>query len=144
MPTRSWTIKNFSSRKKFSGKKISNMEIIYANILFTLTIDLFTLIIYAKCMSEYREFLPCDPERPCRVAEKLGRAACFEDVHHEAYPRREYRTRLEKAFRESPAVKVLICRALHNEIHATEQPPEKPSAGEMREIIRRGNREEKV
>ena len=95
------------------------------------------LFVTLNGMSEYREFLPCDPERPCRVAEKLGRAACFEDVHHEAYPRREYRTRLEKAFRESPAVKVLICRALHNEIHATEQPPEKPSAGEMREIIRR-------
>lgn len=79
------------------------------------------------------ERFPCDPSRECRVREKTG---CFEDVHHKEWPRRAYSTPLEKEYRELEDNKELTCRDRHNEIHATQQPPEKPSHEEMNAAIR--------
>lgn len=74
------------------------------------------------------ERVPCDPNRECRIRDTIG---CFEDIDHEYWPSRQYRTPLEKEFRELPENKRQICRDLHNERHATESPPEKPSRREM-------------
>lgn len=79
------------------------------------------------------ERFPCDPERECRLRETIG---CFEDVHHKKWPRRDYRTPVEKEYRELEDNKELSCRDRHNEIHATQRPPEKPSREEMLASVR--------
>lgn len=81
---------------------------------------------------EHIERYPCSPEIPCKYREE-GR--CFEDIHHEAYPKSEYRTALEKKFRNHVMNKVLICRALHDDGHAQNLPPKKASPAEMRSLI---------
>ena len=55
----------------------------------------------------------------------------FTDVHHLYHPRADYRSPIEKQYRELPHHKVQICRNEHNEIHATEKPPTKPDRAEM-------------
>lgn len=57
---------------------------------------------------------------------KYAREGCFADTHHDFYPRSDYRTPTEKRFRELPENKELLCRAEHDERHATEAPPQKP------------------
>ena len=52
---------------------------------------------------------------------------CFKDTHHRYYYRRNYRTKVERIFRELPENQEVICRFRHDEIHANEEPPEKPS-----------------
>ncbi len=56
---------------------------------------------------------------------------CFTDLHHLYFPRRDYKTNVEKQFRNLPENKEQLCRAEHNERHATEPPPLKPSRDEM-------------
>lgn len=51
---------------------------------------------------------------------------CYEDIHHH-YWQSTYNTDIEQIFGNLPENKKEICRAEHNEIHATEQPPELPS-----------------
>lgn len=64
----------------------------------------------------------CPNPRPdCRYAQE----GCFSDTHHIFYPRRDYRTPVEKAFRLLPENKVELCRVEHEEIHAA-LAPEKP------------------
>lgn len=75
----------------------------------------------------------CSPSVDCPVRQFAR--GCFEDVHHEYYPRSDYVTKLEKEFRELPDNKTKMCRAQHNERHATEQPPEKPSVEDMRYAV---------
>jgi len=55
----------------------------------------------------------------------------FQDTHHTAYPRRDYRTAVEKRWRELPVNKIQICRGLHDAIHASGYIPAKPSRDEM-------------
>lgn len=81
---------------------------------------------------ENLEGTPCDESVPCGLRETTG---CFEDVHHKYFPRRSYRTPLEKEFRELPENKVVICRQLHNDEHATIEPPDKPPISEMRQRV---------
>lgn len=88
--------------------------------------------IYGHDMTSYRERIPCDPNRACLVRDNEG---CHEDIHHEQYYARWYRTKLERAFRDHILNKVLICRDLHNEKHATEDPPQKPTIKEMQEFL---------
>lgn len=76
---------------------------------------------------------PCpDPKPDCKYAPH-----CFADTHHEAFPRKSYRSRLEVAYRHVTAV--TICRREHDEIHAEwwakGQVPQKPTAQEMRRAI---------
>jgi len=56
---------------------------------------------------------------------------CFADTHHKWFFSRWYRTAVEKDFRELPENKEQLCRAEHEEIHATQPPPEKPSREQM-------------
>lgn len=58
---------------------------------------------------------------------------CFEDTHHLYYPKSDYRTKVERTFRSIH--KVEMCRWAHVELHATQEPPEKPEYEEMVESI---------
>ena len=78
------------------------------------------------------ERIPCDPNAECKLRYTIG---CFEDLHHEAYPKSAYRTKLEKKFRQHVMNKVVICRNLHNDGHAQNLPPKKPSPGEMKKLM---------
>jgi len=60
---------------------------------------------------------------------------CYSDTHHEFFPKHKYRTKLERAFRNLTANTVQICRAEHDEIHATIRPPKKPSRQEMKRAV---------
>ena len=44
---------------------------------------------------------------------------------------------VEREYRELPEHKVQLCRAEHDELHATQEPPEKPSRNEMLQAIAR-------
>jgi len=59
----------------------------------------------------------------------------FKDTHHRYYPRRAYKTPLEKAFRNLPCHREVIWRSVHEEIHATQPIPEKPSRDEMLAVL---------
>lgn len=71
----------------------------------------------------------CSDNLECPLRDTL--TGCFEDVHHKAWPARLYRGGLAKRYRELEENKEITCRARHNEIHATEEPPERPSRQEM-------------
>lgn len=61
---------------------------------------------------------------------------CFTDTHEIYYPRRDYKTAIEKQFRKLGCNVVKICRRVHDEIHA--QNPNgvpKPSREEMLQTI---------
>lgn len=83
---------------------------------------------------------PCPPEmrERCRVFESEGR--CYEDVHHENWPRNDYKTEIEREFRELDSEKILICRALHNAIHARKRKSDKPTRNEMLDAIQKEKR----
>jgi hypothetical protein len=75
----------------------------------------------------------CDFAANCPEAQRPR--GCYEDTHHEVYPAAEYRSRLEKQYRELQSLKEVMCRRLHNQTHAETGPPEKPTAAEMRAAI---------
>ncbi len=84
-------------------------------------------------MEKIRDSTGCPPDicgtDECFVFRTTGE--CFEDIHHEFHPRREYKTGLERKFREIPEFKTILCRASHQLIHAMidkriEPLPEKP------------------
>lgn len=81
------------------------------------------------------EHNPCSPEirENCRVFQAVGE--CFEDLHHDYWPRRDYKTKVEKEFRGLQINERMICRALHNTIHATQMPPIKPTRDQMLGVI---------
>lgn len=69
----------------------------------------------------------CTPEQQ----ERCPLYQHFQDTHHLAYPRSDYRTGVEKRWRELDFNKVSICRGLHNAIHESGYLPEKPTREEM-------------
>lgn len=83
-------------------------------------------------MREHSEYIPCNPNIPCKYREE---DECFEDLHHEAYPKSAYRTALEKRFRNHVLNKVFTCRAIHDDMHAQNLPPQKPDAATMRKFM---------
>lgn len=80
----------------------------------------------------FSDHVPCNPDVYCNLRETIG---CFEDIHHEAYPKSQYRTTLEKEFREHVMNKVLMCRMIHNEEHAQWLIPRKAEPSEMRNLM---------
>lgn len=77
---------------------------------------------------------PCPFESPdCKYFDSP--TGCFSDTHHLQYPRADYRSKLEKQFRELPENKVDICRDMHDECHAFEDLPLKPSLEVMRHTV---------
>lgn len=79
------------------------------------------------------ERLPCDPERECKYRDTDR--GCYEDIDHYYFPRKNYRDSVSKAFRELVVNKTVTCRALHDERHATQSPPPKPSRNEMLAVL---------
>jgi len=73
-----------------------------------------------------RDRISCDYATDCPLAKVNGGRGCKEDIHHRYWPRRRYVNKLEKTFRQLLPNTVKICRRLHEEIHATESPPDKP------------------
>ncbi len=72
--------------------------------------------------------IPCRNENPgCPYYE----SGCYEDIHHTYYPRCQYKSGVDKEFRELPQNKQYLCRQEHDELHATQLPPIKPSHTEM-------------
>ena len=78
----------------------------------------------------------CTPEQRavCPLRE------CFRDVHHKYWPKRWYGSEVAKEFRELPENKVVMCRNEHNELHATELPPDRPPQWYMEAKIRLAER----
>lgn len=70
---------------------------------------------------------PCNENRESCPYQYSG---CFEDTHHLMWPKRDYKTPVERRYRELPENKVQLCRDLHDLEHYQE-PPEKPSREEM-------------
>lgn len=56
---------------------------------------------------------------------------CRQNIHHIYWPAADYKTDIEKEFRELPENKVALCMQEHDEIHRTELPPEKPDRETM-------------
>lgn len=83
-------------------------------------------------MKQHGEHIPCDPTIPCKYRTK---GQCFEDIDHIYGPRDEYRTKLERAFRNHVLNKILRCRQDHENRHATEPFPQKPTVKEMRAFL---------
>lgn len=59
----------------------------------------------------------------CRRRRSIG--------HHLFWPGRDYKTELEKAFRTDPRNILQICECAEKELHATMEPPAKPTVQEM-------------
>jgi len=77
--------------------------------------------------------LPVMPSPECY--EICPRRSEYQDNHHLAFPRREHRTSLERSYRNSAAMIIKICRCKHTDLHSTYNPPEKPDAQTMRDVI---------
>lgn len=68
----------------------------------------------------------CPEPRPdCPYADLRG--GCFSDEHHLFWPRVDYHDIIGSEFRNLAENKEDICRWDHDEIHATELPPVRPS-----------------
>lgn len=81
------------------------------------------------------ERIPCDPERECKYRDTTG---CYEDIDHEYGPKKIYKDKVSKAFRELVIHKTVRCRADHERRHAEEPWPPKPSRDEMLRILDSG------
>lgn len=76
----------------------------------------------------------CPFESPdCKYFNNIN--GCHTSVHHEFYPRVDYKSPVEKRFRELPENKFEVCRQMHDEIHAHDEPPMKPSIEVMRHAV---------
>ena len=78
------------------------------------------------------EGVVCNPTEDCKYY-----PSCYQDSHHVYFPRRDYKTKIEKQFRNLPENLVEMCRLEHDNLHATQTPPEKPSRDEMLVAISR-------
>jgi hypothetical protein len=83
-----------------------------------------------------REACP-DPQPDCKYATLKG--GCFSDLHHTYWPKRLYCGKIATEFRGLPENKQQICRREHDERHATEPIPEKPTIDEMKLAIQLSN-----
>lgn len=73
------------------------------------------------------------PQTDCKYA--LLPEGCFSDEHHLYYPKRRYCGKMAIEFRELPENKEQLCRREHDERHATEPIPIKPSVEVMKAAI---------
>lgn len=81
--------------------------------------------------------MECAPNPECKLWE---RGQCKMDTHHEYWPKRDYRTQVEREFRSLPENQVELCRAEHDTLHETTLPPIKPNRDFMLSAIQRATR----
>lgn len=79
--------------------------------------------------------IPCSTQEQCRL--KNSKLGCRVDIHHLFYPARDYAKGVDKEFRELDENKVVMCRALHEDIHYLEDAPDKPTRTEMLQALGR-------
>jgi len=79
---------------------------------------------------------PCPPDMQARCPVFYQEGECYEDKHHRYWPAPDYRTKNEKEFRELEVNKIIICRWLHNTLHARALPPAKPEVSFMKKAIK--------
>lgn len=60
---------------------------------------------------------------------------CKSNTHHLFWPRRIYKTALEREFRELPENKVQMCKWEHLDLHEFTFPPQKPNHRDMIKAI---------
>lgn len=70
----------------------------------------------------------CQPEQ-CRFPEP------FQDRHHVYHPRREFKTGVEKKFRQLGCFVYTTCRCMHEEWDGAFDPPPKPPRDVMVQVI---------
>lgn len=71
----------------------------------------------------------CDEPQPgCKY---FGTAECLMTTHHDYFPSKDYKTKIEKNFRQLPENKIRISRCLHDDVHLELLPPPKPPRDEM-------------
>lgn len=84
-----------------------------------------------QCPSKHETcpYYNAKPKKTLRkqFGEKTG---CYADVHHYQFPKRDYVTPIERAFREMPENKEQMCRWDHDLEHF-EASPRKPSLEQM-------------
>jgi hypothetical protein len=66
-----------------------------------------------------------------------SKRGCVSNQHHAYWPRRAYRTAVERAFRELSENKEQLCVFEHDLLHELEEPPAKPSVEHMVQAIGR-------
>lgn len=59
------------------------------------------------------------------------------DKHHLFWPRRNYKGKYERRFRNLPCNVVLLDEQIHSLLHTLQRPPGKPTHNEMLEAIHR-------
>lgn len=77
--------------------------------------------------------MECPPNPDCPFFN--SDRGCEQDKHHLWYPKREYKTGLEKRFRNLSCNVINMCMYQHQQLHLTEQPPVKPDIEVMRKVI---------
>lgn len=78
--------------------------------------------------------VPYAPQDIGQCYEECLKGAKSTNRHHLGYPRKEYTTATEKAYRESGSMVVRACICKHEELHHTYEPPAKPSVQVMRDV----------
>ncbi len=72
------------------------------------------------------ENAPCQPNPGCKYYPN-----CYTDTHHLLYPSNSYVTPLERLYRSLEENTVELCRSEHDAVHATQEPPAKPTREAM-------------
>ena len=71
----------------------------------------------------------CQPNPDC----KYYYQGCFHNRHHPWFPANEYSGGVFKRLRKVSAI--VMCAALHDTIHATTEPPERPTEHEAVDML---------
>lgn len=74
----------------------------------------------------------CPEPQDCRYR---GTPECIVTTHHLWFSKRNYKTVIEKAFRELPENKESLPRCQHEALHRTTEAPEKPPLDNMIDAI---------
>lgn len=73
-----------------------------------------------------RGLCSAEQKQSCPLVQCLG-----SDTHHDRYPAHDYKTKIEKTYRDQPFNKAQLPRCVHQAIHASGYIPEKPSRDTM-------------
>ncbi len=78
-----------------------------------------------------KEFCPYYGKKTPKSLRGQQSHGCYADEHHAYWPENDYRTPIEKAYRELPENKYQLCRWVHDDVHLEHLPPKKPDLIKM-------------